>query len=182
MYKTLTEIKPDYRNSDTQQKDLIQYVMKEFFNNANKSSILKALYNKKVPPEMYAAYLQCAKLNEADLKKTLANKAGTFKNDYSKAAYVFANLKNHISIKPTKAEPPKQNFVETQKEAHSQNGDMHAKSKPNLFESDPEPDKIHEAWLKLSEEERRRNWERGIAANEERKKARLAQLTLDEMY
>ena len=47
----------------------------------------------------------------------------------------------------------------------------------DLFES--EPDTMHEAWAKLSEDERRRNWAMAIAGHQQQRKPEYAP---DEMY
>lgn len=39
----------------------------------------------------------------------------------------------------------------------------------DLFEVDSDKEAIHEAWLKLSEEDRRRNWEKAIAEHKQRR-------------
>ena len=39
----------------------------------------------------------------------------------------------------------------------------------DLFEVDSDKEAIHEAWLKLSKEERRRNWEKAIAEHKQRR-------------
>ena len=54
--------------------------------------------------------------------------------------------------------------------------------KPAISDSDlfgTEPDAIHEAWAKLDESERRRNWEKAIAGHKQQRKLEYAP---DEMY
>lgn len=65
------------------------------------------------------------------------------------------------------SQPPKQASIE----------DAPVITESDLFES--EPDTMHEAWAKLSEDEQRRNWATAIAGHQQQRKPEYAP---DEMY
>lgn len=162
MYKKLKIYIPDNRDPEVQKKELIEYFQQEYFDGNTVFSISKALQDKQVTAEQYAIYRQCASLNTADIQKTLANKAGTFRNDYSRMTYILAILKNHIDGKIRPVEP----------EAEPQ-----PKATVDKLRADDlisaGADDIHKAWLKLSESERQENWEKAIAEHRPQREAKV---------
>lgn len=211
MYKNLTQVKPDTRDPEVQRKELVNYITQKFLDNdANRYGVSKALHDK-VTVGQYSAIRQCAELNATDIKKTLDKKEGTFKNDYSKVAYILALLKKKIpqnieSAKPNfraQQEPPQASIqkrpawmdeLETESKlskveqlnkrltyAQRQNlknfpdGDIPVITDTDLFEPDP----IHEAWAKLSADQRRKNREKAIA---EHRQSHPPKVYSDEIY
>lgn len=209
MYKNLKIYIPDSRDPAIQKKEFIEYFQKEFFDSRTVYSISKALQDKGVISEKYAIYRQCAELNVTDIQKTLANKVRTFKNDYSRMTYILGLLKNHVSEdiatkKPnqqqelgqsdpiaedtlTPVPPPKAEdrlswmdelMADSQPPTEASAEDKPAISDSDLFET--APDAIHEAWAKLDESERRKNWDKAIAVHQQQHPPKA--YVYDEMY
>lgn len=72
---------------------------------------------------------------------------------------------------PPKVEEPerKLTYAQRQNVKNFPNGDIPVITETDLFEVDPDMEAIHEAWLKLSEEERCSNWNKAIAEHKQRR-------------
>lgn len=199
MYKKLKTYIPDTRDPEVQKKELIEYFQQEFFDNRNVYSISTAMQKIGVTVEKYAIYRQYAELNISDIKKTVQNNPKPYKNDFSKMMYILSLIRYHVSNDIEPAEPkqepkdpppaPPQAKAKPQYEPapesaskppkHTSKEDDPIITDADLFEVDPDIEAIHEAWAKLSEDERRENWEKAIAAHRQQRKPEYAP---DEMY
>ena len=98
-------------------------------------------------------------------------------------AYIWGILKKRIPSKVNPSEPPQKEPPAPKAKAKTQHEPepapdneppQYTEDDPvitdaNFFEVDPDMEAIHEAWLKLSEEERRRNWDKAIAKHKQRR-------------
>lgn len=97
MYQMLKEIQQNSCNTDNYRKELANYFKSEFLGgkDSNRSAAYRAMEKKQVPNSMYAAYLECAKLNADDIRASISR--NNFYNSYSKVAYILGILKRYTA-------------------------------------------------------------------------------------
>ncbi len=130
MYQTLTTRENDFRDPAIIKLDLKNYLNKTFFDSNTKASgaIHKRLES--VSPDLYAAYLQCAKLNRDEIKKSLER--NTFDNNFHKASYLLGILKRY-SAADTTQQAPKLTYAQQRNQSTLAPGDIPTVSEDELF-------------------------------------------------
>ena len=101
MYQMLKSVQQNSHSTEESRKALANYFKEEFLSgkDSDRSAAYRAMDKKQVPTSMYAAYLECAKLNVDDIKATTSKK--DFHNAFSKAAYILGILKRYTAATVT---------------------------------------------------------------------------------
>lgn len=120
------------------------------------------------------------------------DRKNSFKFPYGRFKYLYGMVQRLIRESKQQKEPPAPTPPSKAADRHSWMAELMADSQPpkqasiedapvitelDLFES--EPDATHEAWAKLSEDERRKNWEKAISEHRQQHKP---EYTPEEMY
>ena len=97
MYHMLKSVQQDSRSTEEYRKALANYIKTEFLSgkDSDRSAAYRAMDKKQVPASMYAAYLECAKLNVDDIKASISK--NNFHNSYSKVTYILPILERYTS-------------------------------------------------------------------------------------
>lgn len=116
-------------------------------------------------------------LRKMDTKNSFKVPYGRFKYLYGMVQRLIKESRKEISATLNNNPDQKDQIPEQKPPTKASTEDKPAISDSDLFGT--EPDAIHEAWAKLDESERRRNWEKAIAGHKQQRKLEYAP---DEMY
>lgn len=116
-------------------------------------------------------------LRKTDTKNSFKVPYGRFRYLYGMVQRLIKESRKEISATLNDNSDQKNQLSEHQPPTEASAEDKPAISDSDLFET--APDAIHEAWAKLDESERRKNWDKAIAEHRQQRKPEYA---LDEMY
>ena len=119
-------------------------------------------------------------LRKMDTKNSFKFPYGRFKYLYGMVRRLIKESRKEISATLNDNSDQKKPLPEQKPPTKASAENEPATSDADLFEVDPDTDAIHEAWSKLDEGERRKNWERAIAVHQQQHPPKAS--VYDEMY